>query len=299
MAVTPDGKSLYATNPNGTDVLQYDIAPGGGLAPKTPPGVTVGMSHFWIAVRPDQSPAAAFAVGAAAAGQATSFDASGSSDPDGGIARFDWDFGDGASAANGGPKPTHVYGQPGTYTAKLTVTDDQGCSAPVFTGLTALCNGSAATATQAVSVGVPAGGPAPIVFPVGGSSAFAFVALTATRGGTITAVIDTQAGGDAAATASTRVRAKKKKKKRARRSAKKSKVKTVAWGSGTASTAGAGRVTLRIPAGRAAAAALRRTRKLKVAVAITFTATGGAPEAHTRNVTVKAPKKRAKHKKKR
>ena len=47
--------------------------------------------------------------GPSAAGQVTAFDASASSDPDGTIARYDWDFGDGTSAADAGPTPTHVY----------------------------------------------------------------------------------------------------------------------------------------------------------------------------------------------
>ncbi|HUT39717.1 MAG TPA: PKD domain-containing protein [Gammaproteobacteria bacterium] len=56
------------------------------------------------------------------------FSSSGSSDPDGSIAAYSWDFGDSsplASEAN----PTHVYTVPGTYIAMLTVTDDQGLTA--------------------------------------------------------------------------------------------------------------------------------------------------------------------------
>jgi PKD repeat protein len=52
------------------------------------------------------------------------FDGSGSSDPDGAIARYEWDFGDGGTGS--GAMPTHVYAQPGTYQVRLTVTDDSG-----------------------------------------------------------------------------------------------------------------------------------------------------------------------------
>ena len=40
---------------------------------------------------------------------ACSFDGSASSDPDGSIATYAWDFGDGTAGA--GPRPAHVYRQ--------------------------------------------------------------------------------------------------------------------------------------------------------------------------------------------
>jgi len=49
------------------------------------------------------------------------FDGSGSSD-DGTIESYAWDFGDGATGT--GIKPSHKYSSKGTYTVKLTVTDD-------------------------------------------------------------------------------------------------------------------------------------------------------------------------------
>jgi PKD repeat protein len=53
-----------------------------------------------------------------------SFDGTGSSDPDGTIASYAWDFGDGTTGS--GPKPSHVYRKAGSYLVHLTVSDDSG-----------------------------------------------------------------------------------------------------------------------------------------------------------------------------
>lgn len=52
------------------------------------------------------------------------FSSAGSSDPDGSIAGYSWNFGDGATST--APDPTHTYTATGSYTATLTVTDDNG-----------------------------------------------------------------------------------------------------------------------------------------------------------------------------
>ena len=58
-----------------------------------------------------------------------SFDASGSSDSDGSIASYQWDFGDGSNGT--GKTVSHTYVAAGSYTATLTVTDDKKLSASV------------------------------------------------------------------------------------------------------------------------------------------------------------------------
>lgn len=45
-------------------------------------------------------------------------------DPDGSIADWVWDFGDGATSS--APNPAHTYARAGTYTVELLVTDDEG-----------------------------------------------------------------------------------------------------------------------------------------------------------------------------
>ena len=54
------------------------------------------------------------------------FDASGSSDSDGTIASYSWDFGDGD--AGSGVTASHPYAAAGTYPVALTVTDDDGAT---------------------------------------------------------------------------------------------------------------------------------------------------------------------------
>jgi PKD repeat protein len=52
------------------------------------------------------------------------FDASRAGDPDGSIASYGWDFGDGASGS--GKTAAHEYAKPGDYTVTLTVADGKG-----------------------------------------------------------------------------------------------------------------------------------------------------------------------------
>jgi PKD repeat protein len=52
------------------------------------------------------------------------FSSAGSSDADGSITSFAWNFGNGGSST--APNPSYTYGSNGTYTATLTVTDNTG-----------------------------------------------------------------------------------------------------------------------------------------------------------------------------
>lgn len=86
---------------------------------------------------PNQPPVASFT--AAPTGLSVAFDGTGSTDADGTVASYAWDFGDGDTAT--GPTPGHDYDAAGTYTATLTVTDDDGATA---------------TASRSVAVTAPA-----------------------------------------------------------------------------------------------------------------------------------------------
>lgn len=82
-------------------------------------------------------------------GYPVEFDGTASTDPDGIIVAYDWDFGDGASGS--GPTPSHTYAHSGSFTATLTVTDD--------TQLTSTCSALVVVAVDNMPPICDAGGP--------------------------------------------------------------------------------------------------------------------------------------------
>jgi PKD repeat protein len=56
-------------------------------------------------------------------GLSCSFDSSASADADGSLTKYAWDFGDGQTSTE--VNPSHTYAAPGSYTVRLTVTDNQ------------------------------------------------------------------------------------------------------------------------------------------------------------------------------
>lgn len=105
---------------------------------------------------PNQLPVARFTVtpDAGPPPLEVSFDASGSSDGDGSVVRYDWDFGGGASAS--GRVVARTFDQSGTHTVRLTVTDNDGATASASEELLVNANPAARIVAD------PTGGVAPL-----------------------------------------------------------------------------------------------------------------------------------------
>ncbi len=111
---------------------------GNSLSPTLPPQ---SITLFVVSAANSNKTPAAVALGSPTSGfvpLAVSFDGSGSYDPDGTIVSYAWNFGDGATAP--GIAPSHTYTTPGTYSARLTVTDNQGASASTTVTINANSN---------------------------------------------------------------------------------------------------------------------------------------------------------------
>jgi YVTN family beta-propeller protein len=248
VAMTPDGSRVYVAGGPGPDpgqVAGFDLVAG----ELTGDPIDVGLTPIAMAIVPDQSPTPRLSAPATAvAGVPVQLDASGSSDPDGTVARFDWDFGDGSTAPDAGPAAGHTYAA-GTYTAKVKVTDDEGCSSTVvFTGQTAYCSGSSADAgSQTIVVHG---------LEVGKTTRNA-------RKGTATITVKVPAAGELT------LGGKGLKSKRV-------------------TTAGPGEVTLKVQPKGPAKRKLKRKGKLTVHPTVTFTPAGGTAESQSLDVKLKS-----------
>ncbi|MBB6403448.1 fibronectin type III domain-containing protein [Arthrobacter sp. AZCC_0090] len=209
--------------------LVTNAEPGGGwvqftfhhIAVGTDPTLTISPSLFstfitWLAARtangttsvqtvaqalgntPNQPPTAAFT--SSTSGLTATFDGSASTDPNGTVASYSWDFGDGSPAGTG-VKPSHTYAAAGTYQVKLTVTDSGGLTGTVTHPVTVAAAATAPAAPTGVTA--TAGNASAVVSwtaPANGGSPVTSYAVTPHAGGTALAPV-TVSGNPPATTA--------------------------------------------------------------------------------------------------
>jgi PKD repeat protein len=130
---------------SGTYTVHLRVTDNSGNTGSTTKDVTVSTS---------QSPTAVFIYSPSnpEVGENVYFNASESTDPDGTITSYQWDFGDGSLGS--GITITHSFSDSGTYTVILTVTDDKGNQANVSKTVTVSEN-SAPTASFVYSPSKP------------------------------------------------------------------------------------------------------------------------------------------------
>lgn len=124
-----------------SDVQLIDVANGTQTAAVIPVPLTADASTATVALSytasmANQSPVAKFTTSlqSGSAPLAVNFDGSLSSDPDGTISSYYWNFGDGSTAT--GPYVSHTYTTNGSFVATLTVTDDDGAASSSTTTIT-------------------------------------------------------------------------------------------------------------------------------------------------------------------
>jgi len=127
---SPGNATLYAAvvSANGNSQMTGDAATAVSLTievtaaqRKLPPAAVIGGPYF------------------GQPGENLTFDASGSTDADGTIARFLWDFGDGSGFVQGAPV-SHSYVNEETYALTVAVTDNDGLTSAVATTVTISTN---------------------------------------------------------------------------------------------------------------------------------------------------------------
>lgn len=152
VSVAPNSRFVYTANYWAGTISGFSIGDDGALTELagSPFGDASGAVAS-VAIVPDQGPLASFST--SVKDSTVNFDGSASSDPDGSVASYVWDFGDGTGATTTSPLASHTYAAAGNFSASLRVIDNENCSnVQIGTGQTIACNGSAqAVATRTVA----------------------------------------------------------------------------------------------------------------------------------------------------
>lgn len=113
---------MAGTQPGWTDGPNNVINGGSVTSTALPPGGITGSLDPLVANQPPTANANGPYSGTV--NIPVAFSSAGSTDPDGAIMAYDWNFGDGSTGS--GPTPSHTYNSTGTFSISLTVTDDAG-----------------------------------------------------------------------------------------------------------------------------------------------------------------------------
>ena len=127
----------YSAEGNGTEVGHVYREEGNYKVTLTvyDPWNANGTCEIWINVKPNEKPTALFSYSPAEvkAGDEVLFTDS-STDPDGSVAKWSWNFGDGSTSTERNPR--HTYTDPGSYTVMLTVEDESGLKGTYYKEIT-------------------------------------------------------------------------------------------------------------------------------------------------------------------
>ncbi|MFJ5932788.1 beta-propeller fold lactonase family protein [Streptomyces sp. NPDC093071] len=158
VVLSPDARRLFDVDVLAlsltTKVHSFAIDPvDGSLARTSHPATDTGIFFAdgpTSVITPNQGPVAKINT-LYSGGRTGVFTASGSTDPDGSVVRYEWNFGDGTTATTTGPEVTHTFAQTGSRTVTVTVVDDEGCSDDrIFNGQVVSCNGGTKAAASTV-----------------------------------------------------------------------------------------------------------------------------------------------------
>jgi PKD repeat protein len=132
-----DGDGDFETNSGTNPIVTHSYAAEGTYNVRlrvTDNGGATDLAAQTLTIIDNQPPTASFTAtpNVSIKNEPIAFNGAGSTDPDGTIAKYEWDFdGNGSYETNGGASPTinHTFTTPGSYTIGLRVTDNGGKTA--------------------------------------------------------------------------------------------------------------------------------------------------------------------------
>jgi len=144
----PDGKEIDMVAWDKSGYRDFNVGRGNSII-RVNPNIDTDTDNDWDKGAPEGEPGTQASANqspvvsingpySGLAGQPVAFSSAGTSDPDGTIASYLWEFGDGETSISS--NPNHSYASPGTYTVELTVTDNEGAQTTETTTVQVISN---------------------------------------------------------------------------------------------------------------------------------------------------------------